>query len=269
MKAISKAQFIEAVRTWDAKRVAAALHERPEFVAFVDDAGRTLLHNCARRPVSKENDSAASIATANILLKAGVPINAIEAINDDGEVIPATALWYTLAWGRNRLLASFLLRAGADPNQCMFALVYADDLASAKLVRRYGAEIDEVFDGETPLIYAMRHQRARFSEWLLKEGANSNTRDRRGLSALHHAVRRRLPESTLKALLKAGADTSAVATDGTSVAQLATRAQRELLGIHVVSTKQPAAYLNKRWSRRPRRQSRSGSSRRKRRAARR
>ena len=113
MKTISKAQFIEAVRTWDAKRVAAALRERPEFVAFVDDAGRTLLHNCARRPVSKENDSAASIATAKTLLKAGVPVNAIQPINDDGEVLPATALWYALAWGRNRPLASFLLRSGA------------------------------------------------------------------------------------------------------------------------------------------------------------
>ena len=123
-------------------------------------------------PFQDENNSAASIATANVLLKAGVPINAVEPIRDDGEVFPATALWYALAWGRNRPLASFLLKAGADPNHCMFALVYADDLASAKLVRRYGAEVDEVFGGETPLIYAMRHQRAKFSEWLLKEGAN-------------------------------------------------------------------------------------------------
>jgi ankyrin repeat protein len=84
----------------------------------------------------------------------------------------------------------------------------------------------------------MRHQRAKFSEWLLKEGANPNARDRRGLSAMHHAVRRRLSESTLKALLKAGADTGAVAIDGTSVAQLATRAQRALLRIDAVPTKQ-------------------------------
>jgi len=123
----------------------------------------------------------------------------------------------------------------------MFALVYADDLASAKLVRRYGAEVDEIFGGETPLIYAMRHQRARFAEWLLKEGVNPNARDRRGLSAMHHAVRRRLPESTLKALLKAGADTGAVATDGTTVAQLATRAQRAALRIDVAPTKHTAA----------------------------
>jgi ankyrin repeat protein len=170
-----------------------------------------------------------------------VPIDTKQPMKDDGEVFPATALWYALAWGRNRPLASFLLKAGADPNHCMFALVYADDLASAQLVRRYGAEVDEVFGGETPLIYALRHQRAKFSEWLLKEGANPNARDRRGLSAMHHAVRRRLPESTRKALLKAGADTGAVAADGTSVAQLATRAQRTLLRIDVAPTKQTAA----------------------------
>ena len=231
MKAISKTRFIEAVRTWDARQVANTLRERPEFASLLDDAGRTPLHNCARRAISNENNGAASIATARVLLKAGVAINAVQPIKDDGEVFPATALWYALGWGRNRPLASFLLKAGADPNRCMFALVYADDLASAKRVRLYGAAIDEVFGGETPLIYAMRHRRAKFSEWLLKEGANPDARDRRGLTAMHHAVRRRLPGSTLKALLKAGADTGAVATDGISVAQLATRAQRALLRI--------------------------------------
>lgn len=231
MKSVGKEQLMQAIRDWDTKAIAAALRERPQFVALIDDAGRTLLHNCARRRAAKGTASAASIAAAKTLLKAGVSINAVQPINDDGEVFPATALWYALAWGRNRALASFLLKAGANPNRCMFALVYADDLPSARLLRRHGAEIDEVFGGETPLIYAMRHQRARFAEWLLKEGANANTRDRRGRSALHHAVRRRLPDSTLKALLRSGADANAVGGDGRSVAQLATRAQRELLGI--------------------------------------
>src|SRR5690606_22537749 len=113
----------------------------------------------------------------------------------------------------------------------LFALVYADDLPSAKLVRRHQAQLDEVFDGETPLIYAMRHRRAKFAEWLLREGADANFKDRRGFTALHHAVRRRLPDSTLRALLKHGADTEAVSREGVSVGKLATRAQRALLRI--------------------------------------
>jgi ankyrin repeat protein len=113
----------------------------------------------------------------------------------------------------------------------MFALVYADDLTSAKLVRRHNAQIDEVFGGETPLIYAARHRRARFVDWLLQEGANANFKDRRGFTPLHHAVRRRLPDSTLRTLLKHGADAKAVSKDGVSIGQLATRAQKAILGI--------------------------------------
>jgi ankyrin repeat protein len=110
-------------------------------------------------------------------------------------------------------------------------MVFSDDLTSAKLLRRYGALVDEVFAGETPLIYAVRHSRSNFVTWLLKEGADPNFRDRRGLAALHHAVRRRLPDSILRALVQHGADVHAVSKDSVSVAQLATRAQKQLLGI--------------------------------------
>jgi ankyrin repeat protein len=124
-----------------------------------------------------------------------------------------------------------LLARGADPSHCLFGLVWNDDLVSAKLVRRYGAELDDLGHGETPLIYAARHQRVRFAEWLLRQGADATLRDRRGLTALHHAVRRRLPSSTLRLLARSGADVHAVADSGATVGSLATRAQRRLLGI--------------------------------------
>jgi ankyrin repeat protein len=155
----------------------------------------------------------------------------VHAIEDDGETFPATALWYALAWGRNRALASYLLKLNADPNHCMFALVYNDDLASAKLLRRHGAEIDEVGQGETPLIYAIRHQRTAFAQWLLKEGADPNVKDRRGFTPMHHAVRRRLPDAMLRMLIRYGADVKAVAADGVSIGELATRAQKRLIGL--------------------------------------
>jgi ankyrin repeat protein len=55
--------------------------------------------------------------------------------------------------------------------------------------------------------------------------------DRRGHTALHHAVRRRLPDKVLRLLVQRGADVRAAANDGTTVGELATRVQRRLLGI--------------------------------------
>lgn len=226
-----KTKFFEAVRKGRADEVAAAIDAHPELVSITDNAGRTPLHICAGRLVANAKHAAAAVATAKALVKAGADVNAIQSIVDDGEVFPATALWYALAWGRNRPLAAYLLRCNADPNHCMFALAFADDLPAAKLVRRHGAAIDEVFGGETPLIYAMRHRRAKFGEWLLREGADVSVADRKGLTALHHAVRRRLPVSTLRMLLARGANARAISNDGVAVGQLATRSQKSLLGI--------------------------------------
>jgi ankyrin repeat protein len=200
MRTLSKTAFLEAVRKHRADEVAAALRVHPDFASLVDRAGRTPLHICARQRVSTAPESRAAVATARALLKAGADVHAVHPIQDDGEIFPATALWYALTWGRNRPLASYFLKLHVDPNHCMFALAFADDLVSARLLRRHKAEIDEVGHGETPLIYAIRHRRARFAEWLLQEGADPNFRDRRGSTALHHALRRRLPDSTIRAL---------------------------------------------------------------------
>jgi ankyrin repeat protein len=230
-KRASKTAFFDAAREWRAAEVAAMARERPELVAARDDRERTALHVCARREVTNATDVKAALATAKALVAAGADVNAIYVIPDDGDQFPATALWQALAWGRNRALGAYLLKRGSDPNHCLFALVWADDLESAKLVRRYGAELDELGHGETPLIYAVRHQRIGFAAWLLRQGCDVNVRDRRGFTALHHAVRKRLPSSTLRLLARRGADVGVVADNGASVGSLATRAQRRLLGI--------------------------------------
>jgi uncharacterized protein len=230
-RAASKTALFDAARAWRAADVAAIARERPELVAARDDRDRTALHVCARRAPKNAAAAKAALATARALVAAGADVNAIHEIPEDGEIFPATALWQALVWGRNRALGAYLLARGSDPKHCLHGLVYADDLVSAKLVRRYGALLDEVGHGETPLIYAVRHQRARFAEWLLRQGANATLRDRRGFTALHHAVRRRLPGSTLRLLVRCGAEVHAAADSGATVGSLATRAQRRLLGL--------------------------------------
>jgi ankyrin repeat protein len=206
MSTVSKTAFLGAVKEHRAADVASALRARPEFVSLTDNAGRLPLHICARRKVSTDDEARESVATARALVKAGAEVNAVQPIEDDGEIFPATPLWYALAHGRNRALATYLLKLNADPNHCMFALVFNDDLSSAKLLRKKGADIDEVGQGETPLIYALRYRRVKFAQWLLKEGANPNFRDRRGFSPMHHAIRRRLPDSLRRMLVQYGAD---------------------------------------------------------------
>ena len=201
----SKTRFLDAVRSWQAADVRAALRERPELATACDSSGRPPLHVCARRPLASPAEARASIATAQALLDAGTDVNVVQPIPDDGEVFPARPLWCALAFGHNRPLGQFLLKQGADPSHCLFAMVWADDLPNAKLVHRYGAELDEVFGGETPLIYAIRHERVSFATWLLRQGAKPNLADRRGLAALHHAIRKRLPDSLLRLLVRCGA----------------------------------------------------------------
>jgi ankyrin repeat protein len=227
----SKTAFWDAVKNHWAQDVAAALRSRPEFGSLVDDIGRTPLHFCARQSAPTPAKARAAVATARVLVKAGLDPHAIHSIADDGEIFPASTLWHALVLGRNLPLTRYFLKLKVDPNRCMFGLVYADDLSSAKLLRKHGAQVDDVGLGETPLIYAIRQSRVKFAEWLLREGADARFKDRRGFTALHHAVRRRLPDSTLRLLVASGADVNAVSTDRRSVAQLATRAQKRLLGL--------------------------------------
>ena len=204
----------------------------PELVATRDSSGRTALHVCSRRQPKDAAERKRALATARALVAAGADVNAIHEIPDDGEIFPATALWHALVWGRNRPLGAYLLARGSDPNHCLFGLVC--ERRSRRRPSSSAAtapQLDELGHGETPLIYAARHQRVRFAEWLLRQGADATLRDRRGFTALHHAVRRRLPSSTLRLLVRHGADVHAVADNGATVGSLATRAQRRLLGI--------------------------------------
>jgi ankyrin repeat protein len=224
-------RFLDAARRWDAALVAEALRAHPALAAVTDRSGRTALHLCAaslatrvRKPVS------ASVATARALLRAGADVNAVQPIADGKESFPARPLWHAIARGGNRTLARFLLAQGADPNHCLWAVVWNDDLVTARLLARYSADLDLTFHDETALLYATRLRRTRMLRWLLRNGASPHIGDAEGRTPLFYAVKRRYSLGEVQALLNAGANPAAAAQDGTTPLSLTARSRQRRLG---------------------------------------
>jgi hypothetical protein len=203
---LGAARFLDAARRWEASVVAEALRVHPDLATVVDRSGRTALHLCAGTSATRiRRPSSASVATAKSLLAAGAALDAVQEIPDNGELFPAHPLWHAIARGNNRTLARFLLREGANPDYCLWAVVWSDDVVTAKLLHEYGADLNLTFHHETPLLYATRLRRTRMMRWLLQRGANPNIGDADGRTPLAHARRRRFPVAEIEALLRHGA----------------------------------------------------------------
>jgi hypothetical protein len=163
----------------------------------------------------------ASVEIAALLLQRGMDIDSVHGIPDDGSVFPATPLWYAYARGRNEALYTYLPERGANPQNCMFAIVWNDDVAAAELFQRHGAEVDPHSGDETPFTAAYLWRRFAVAEWFLRNGADVDHADKLGCTALYHAVRR-----------KYGADPERGNAAGVSPRALAeTNRQRKLLSV--------------------------------------
>lgn len=221
---LSEARFLEAARKWEAPLVGAALKSHPEFAVLTDRTGRTALHLCASTsPEKAARPASAAVATARALLAGGASLDAVHEIADGGDRFPARALWHAIARGNNRPLARFLLKAGANPDFCYWAVVWNDDVVTARLLHTHGANVNLTFHGETPLLYATRLRRTRMVKWLLRHGADANIADGEGRTPLALAVRRRYSLAEIEELLKHGANPALVAGDGSSPRSLVSR----------------------------------------------
>jgi ankyrin repeat protein len=200
-RAPSKTALFDAAKRWDADAVRRMLASSPELIRSRDPRGRTALHLCAATPVPpKDADARPSIATARALLGAGADLNEVHEIPDDKEIFRASPLWYALARGRNHALARFFVKEGADPQGCLWTVVFTNEPAMVRLLLQAGSPTNVWFDGETPLHYAARLGREEPLLALIAAGANTSVKDANGRTAMDHARKKRLSPSVLAAL---------------------------------------------------------------------
>jgi ankyrin repeat protein len=210
------------VRNWDFAAVESALAGDPALAAYRDQIGKTPLHHCSEINAEKTGlPGARSLKTARALVSAGADVNSVRIIMDEGQEFHARPLWYAVAWGKNIKLAQFLLDNGADPNGCMWAAVWDQDLGMAKLLYSHGAQIDPVANDETPLLLAVKSRRFMLLDWLIDKGADINFSDSNGCSGLHHAIRKKYTAAQVKTLLDRGANPTLKAKDGSTPVSLA------------------------------------------------
>jgi len=197
----SKTAMLAFVKSFRAAEVRRALADSAALLAFRDERGRNWLHLCCgtkARP-AKVRDS---LKTAEVLLEAGLELDREAFREGDWK---ATPLWYAIARGENLALAEFLLKRGCDPNHCLWAAAFRNDLPALRLLVRHGARIDDCVEDETPFLAAVKTSHFDAAEELLRLGADPGFRDKRGMTAFDYMLKKNSDAAHFARLLARGA----------------------------------------------------------------
>ena len=218
---ISKTRMLELIKGLCWRDVEAGLAEKPSLIEFRDQRGRNWLHLCCGvNPKRRSLRAADSVKTADVLLRAGLDVNEEAFREGDWK---ATPLWYAVGRGENLTLAKYLLEQGSDPNHCLFAAAFRNDVPAIKLLVESGADIDPVVEDGTPFLGAVRWSRFRGAEALLELGADVNFQDSRGMTALHYMLKKGSDERHFRTMIKHGARGDLRNGDGVTAAEIMRR----------------------------------------------
>lgn len=222
MARVSKTRLLELAKQLRAKELAAALREAPALLGARDKRGRTWLHlACGVNVKERGLKPADAIATAAALLEAGLELE--DAAFTDADDFRATPLWYAVAWGKNVPLVKYLLERGAVPNHCLWAAAFNDDVESLRLLAKHGAPLDASAEDASPFLFAVQWSRFRAAEELLKLGADVNFKSAKGMTALHHMLKKGSDPKHLRMLAKYRPRTDIPSRDGVTAAEIMSR----------------------------------------------
>jgi ankyrin repeat protein len=201
---ISRTWLLKRVRAHDWEAVERGIKAAPALLHWRDERGRGLLHLCCMAPAKSAAEVAASIKTADVLMAAGLDINAAAFTEDDGRW-RATPLWHAIGRGRNLALAEHLLRLGCDPEHCLWAAGFARDRDAIRLLVRHGATVDALHEDGTPFMGAIKWSHFAEAETLLELGANPDVTDNDGATALHLLLKKGSAAEHVAMLIRRGA----------------------------------------------------------------
>ncbi len=213
-------KYIQAIKDLDFNTVS-TLAKDPRWLSWAEPTGKNALHYlCGEGQQGSPEKASASLKILKLLLKNGMDINSVHRIEEKNcNFFPATPLWYAYTRGRNETLYKYLLKQGADPSHCWWAIAWYDDVAAGKLWLKYGAKLDEKSSLNELFLGSFQWKKYKFVEWLLDQGADVNAPGPNGLSALMLAVKRK-DEDAIRFLIKRGADPDQQNEAGTSAREI-------------------------------------------------
>lgn len=162
-------KFITAIKELNLHAVTEILERKPRWYNWQEDTCKNALHYLGGVDISKSPEKTAdSLQILKLLLNGGMDINSIHNIPDANCHFRTTPLWYAYTRGRNAEIYTYLLKNGANPDNCMYAIAWYDDVEAAELFRKHGAKVDDPTAGDTPFLAAFNWKRFSMAEWFLK-----------------------------------------------------------------------------------------------------
>jgi ankyrin repeat protein len=232
-------KLIKALQDLDLAAVTAILDADPSLATAGDAKGKQAVHYLCEVAATTPERGEKKLEILKLLVERGADLNATHEIKDGEDVMDASPLWYAYAHGRDMVAVNYLLEQGVSPENCMFAVAWADDVESGELFKRYGAAVDPIAHATTPFFAAFLWKKFTAADWFLANGANVDFADKDGRTALFHAIRKRFTPAQIETLLKAGADARHADNQGVTPLQVAER-NREHAIVRMIEASAPA-----------------------------